>query len=118
VNSFVASVAGISGVSRSSLGTSFCGALAVLDNIVLLRLLPYRPELNPMESVRDYLRQNKLCALVWNSYDEIVEACKTVWNWLIADPKRIFSIGRRDRACVSLWTSWDNAINSLMSNYN
>jgi len=78
------------------------GELVVPDNIVLLRLPPYSPELNPMENVWDYLRQNKLCALVWDSYDDIVEACKTAWNWLIADPERITSIGSREWACVSL----------------
>jgi len=71
------------------------GELLLPDNITLLTLPPYSPELNPMEKVWDYLRQNKLCALVWNSYDEIVEACKTAWNWLIADPARIQSIGSR-----------------------
>lgn len=74
------------------------GALVVPDNIVLLHLPPYSPELNPMENVWDYLRQNKLCALVWNSYDEIVQVCTTAWNLLIADPKRIASIGTRDWA--------------------
>jgi len=73
-------------------------ALVVPDNIVLLHLPPYSPELNPMENVWDYLRQNKLCALVWESYDDIVEACKIAWNWLIADPDRIRSIGARDWA--------------------
>ncbi len=48
------------------------------------------------------LRQNKLSALVWDSYDEIGEACKTACNWLIADPPRITSIGSRKWACVSL----------------
>ena len=71
------------------------GALIVPGNIVLLHLPPYSPELNPMENVWDYLRQNKLSALVWNSYDEILDACETAWNWLIADPARITSIGTR-----------------------
>ena len=68
----------------------------------LLYLPPYSPELNPMENVWDYLRQNKLCATVWDTYDDIVEACKTAWNWFIADPDRIISIGSREWACVSL----------------
>jgi hypothetical protein len=51
--------------------------LVVPTNIVLLHLPPYSPELNYRENVWDYLRQNKLCALVWDSYDDIVEACKT-----------------------------------------
>lgn len=79
--------------------------LEVPANITLLSLpppsrarSPYSPELNPMEKVWDYLRQNKLCALVWDSYDEIADACTTAWNWLIADPTRIKSIGSRDWA--------------------
>jgi len=36
------------------------GDLIVPDNITLLPLPPYSPELNPMENVWDYLRGNKL----------------------------------------------------------
>jgi hypothetical protein len=78
------------------------GALVVPDNIVLLHLPPYSPELNPMENVWDYLRQNKLCATVWDSYDDIVEACRVAWNWLIADSDRIRSIGARSWATVNV----------------
>ena len=39
--------------------------LVVPDNISLLSLPPYSPELNPMENVWDYPRQNKLCVQVW-----------------------------------------------------
>ncbi len=59
--------------------------LHIPENMTLLPLLTYSPELNPMENVWDYLRQNKLCATVWDKYDDIVEACKTAWNWFIAD---------------------------------
>ncbi len=76
--------------------------LIIPDNIVLLPLPPYSPELNSMENVWDYLRQNKLCATVWESYEQIIEACRTAWNWLIADPARINSIGTRDWASVSV----------------
>jgi transposase len=74
--------------------------LQVPDNIILLSLPPYTPELNPMENVWQYLRQNKLSALVWDTYDDIVEACKLAWLFLINDPERIRSIGSRDWACV------------------
>jgi hypothetical protein len=76
--------------------------LVLPDNISLLPLPPYSPELNPMENVWDYLRQNKLCANVWDTYDDILEACKTAWNWLIDDPDRIRSIGTRLWACVNV----------------
>jgi transposase len=35
--------------------------LVVPDNIAILTLPAYSPELNPMENVWDYLRQHKLC---------------------------------------------------------
>ena len=76
--------------------------LIVPDNIRLLSLPPYSPELNPMENVWDYLRQNKLCAQVWDTYEDILEACKNAWNFLIDDPDRIQSIGTRDWACVNV----------------
>jgi putative transposase len=76
--------------------------LIVPDNIRLLSLPPYSPELNPMENVWDYLRQNKLCPLVWDTYDAILEACKNAWNFLIDDPQRIRSIGTRTWACVNV----------------
>ena len=39
---------------------------------------------------------------MWDSYEEIVEAYKTAWNWLIADPDRIRSIGTRNWLKVSV----------------
>lgn len=78
------------------------GRLRVPDNITLLPLPPYSPELNPMENVWEYLRANKLSALVWDSYEAIVEACRGAWNFLIGDPQRITSIGARDWARVNV----------------
>ena len=40
-------------------------ALEVPDNITLLKLPPYSPELNPMENVWAYLRANKLAIPSW-----------------------------------------------------
>jgi transposase len=74
----------------------------VPDNIRLLSLPPYSPESNSMENVWDFLRQNTLCTRVWDTDDDILEACKNAWNWLIDDPDRIRSIGTRDRACVDV----------------
>ncbi len=77
------------------------GQLRVPDNITLMPLPPYSPELNPMENVWQYLRTNTLCALVWESYEDIVDACVAAWHFLINDPQRIRSIGTRKWACVS-----------------
>jgi hypothetical protein len=76
--------------------------LCVPDNISLVPLPPYTPELNPMENVWEYLRANKLCSRVWETYEAIVQACKQAWDFLITDPDRIRSIGTRDWACVTL----------------
>jgi hypothetical protein len=83
------------------------GELKVPDNIVLLPLPPYAPELNPMENVWQYLRANKLSAKVWDSYDAILEACAEAWNWLIADPNSIRTIGTREWATVSMGSAHD-----------
>ncbi|MGH9619436.1 MAG: IS630 family transposase [Bryobacteraceae bacterium] len=77
------------------------GALSVPDNITLLSLPPYAPELNPMELVWEYLRSNKLCAVVWDTYDAILDACRKAWQFLTDDPDRIRSIGTREWASVS-----------------
>ena len=78
------------------------GELEPPDNIVLLPLPPYAPELNPMENVWECLRANKLCARVWDSYDAILHACAEAWNWLVSDPDRIRSLGTRDWATVNV----------------
>jgi len=75
--------------------------MQVPKNISLLRLPPYSPELNSMENVWDFLRANKLCNLVWDTYDDIVDACQEAWLFLVNDPKRIQSIGTRAWACVN-----------------
>ena len=78
------------------------GRLRVPHNITLLPLPPYAPELNPMENIWDYLRGNKLSKRVWNSYQEIVAACKDAWLFLLGDPKRIDTIAHRAWSWVNV----------------
>ena len=42
-----------------------------------------------------------LCNLVWNTYDDIVLACAKAWKFMVDDPERIQSIGKRDWASVN-----------------
>ena len=69
--------------------------LRVPDNIVLLSLPPYAPELNPVENVWAFIRANFLSHRVWQTYDDIVEACRNAWNKLMQMPDRIASITQR-----------------------
>ena len=74
--------------------------LVVPDNITLLRLPPYAPELNSVENVWEYLRGNALSITVWESYTAIVDACCDAWNGLMKDAERITSLTTRDWAQV------------------
>ena len=74
------------------------GALAVPDNITLLPLLPYAPELNPIENVWAYLRANRPAITVFETYDEIVTRCCDAWNFFANDIDTVRSITTRDYA--------------------
>ena len=76
------------------------GRMQLPDNVSLLPLPPYAPELNPVENVWQFLRQNHLSNRVYDTYDNILDACCNAWNALIADPARITSIATRDWAAV------------------
>lgn len=74
------------------------GRLEVPSNISLLHLPPYSPELNPVENVRQFLRQNFLSNRVFANCDAIVDPCCEAWNALIASPDRIRTIASRNWA--------------------
>ena len=67
----------------------------VPDNITLLKLPLYAPELNPMENVWQYLRTSKLAITVFDTHDEIFDKCFDAWNFFANDPERINSITHR-----------------------
>ena len=68
------------------------GKLQVPDNISLLHLPAYSPELNPVENIWQFLRQNQLSNRVFDSYADIVDACCDAWNKLIGETGRIQSL--------------------------
>ncbi len=74
------------------------GRLQVPRNISILLLPPYSPELNPQENVWQYLRQNYLANRVFDTYDDIVDACCDAWNKLTKQPDVITSIATREWA--------------------
>jgi hypothetical protein len=74
------------------------GNLKLPDNISILRLPPYSPELNPVENIWQFLRQNHLANRVFDTYDDIVDACRNAWTALTSAPHTITSIATRDWA--------------------
>ena len=69
--------------------------LAPPANLVLLELPPYSPELNPMETVFQYLKGNRLANRVFADAAAVAEACRMAWDWFAAMPDKIASIMRR-----------------------
>jgi hypothetical protein len=71
------------------------------DNIALLPLPSYAPELNllnPVENIWELLRANWLSLCAWPSYEAIVDACCEAWNKLMRMPEQIASITPRSWA--------------------
>ncbi|WP_373283819.1 IS630 family transposase [Terasakiella brassicae] len=74
------------------------GKLKVPDNITIVPLPPKSPELNPVENIWQFMRDNWLSNRVFKSYNDIVDHCCYAWNLLCDQPWKIMSIGMRDWA--------------------
>ena len=79
-------------------GWHFSKALESPDNITLLALPSKSPELNPVENIWQFMRENWLSNRIFKSYNDIVDHCCFAWNQLVDQPWRIMSIGLRDWA--------------------
>jgi transposase len=67
-------------------------ALRVPDNVTLVPLPSYSPELNPVERVWLYLRERFLSLRVYADQRAIIEACCQAWNALLAEKDRLRSL--------------------------
>ena len=67
----------------------------VPGNITILLLPSRSPDLNPVENIRQYMRQNWLSNRVFETYDAILDAGCDAWRRLIRKPGVIKSIGMR-----------------------
>jgi len=65
--------------------------LIVPQNITLIKLPPYSPELNPAEKVWQYLKDNFLSHKIWDDVSDIVDDACNAWNALISEIGRIKS---------------------------
>lgn len=76
------------------------GKLQVPKNITIILLPSRSPELNPVENIWQYLRQNWLSNRAFADYDAILDAGCEAWNRLIEQPETITSIGNREWAAI------------------
>ena len=72
--------------------------LKVPENISIVPLPPKSPELNPVENIWQFMRDNWLSNRVFKSYEEIVDICCDAWNRLCDQPWKIMTIGTREWA--------------------
>jgi hypothetical protein len=66
--------------------------LRVPENITLVPLPPYSPELNPVERVWLYLKERFLSMRLLNDYDAIVSAASKAWKRLCRNAGRLTSL--------------------------
>ena len=67
-------------------GWHMSSKLKVPDNITLVPPPPRSPELNPVENIWQFMRDNWLSNRTFTSYDDIVDHCCEAWNELTDQP--------------------------------
>lgn len=72
------------------------------DNISLLFLPPYAPELNPVENLWAQLRQGWLANRCFEGYDAIVQACCEAWNAYTTRQNAIKKLCSRNWATIQI----------------
>jgi len=69
---------------------------ADLDNVSIIKLPPYSPELNPIEQVWSWLRQHHLANRSFKGYESIVDEVSKAWNDFVSIPLRVKDMCFRD----------------------
>src|SRR3954454_12128933 len=72
--------------------------LVIPPNITLVALPSKCPELNPVENIWQFMRDNWLSNRVFASYNDLLDHCCAAWNKLADQPWHIMTIGLRDWA--------------------
>ena len=68
------------------------GGLVVPENVSLIGLLPYSPELNPVENLWHYLRSHHWSHRVYADYEALRDGAAEAWRAVCLDPEKIRSI--------------------------
>ena len=79
-------------------GWHLSAKIEIPANITLMPLPPKAPELNPVENLWQFIRDNWLSNRVFRSYDDILDQCCHAWKKLLNQPWTIMSIGLRQWA--------------------
>jgi transposase len=66
-------------LAMDNAGWHVAKTLKVPENVTLLFLPPYSPELNPVERLWAYLRSHQLSNRVYQDYDELLKATDRAW---------------------------------------
>jgi transposase len=69
-------------------GWHLSNTLQVPENVTLLHLPPYSPELNPVERLWAFLKSHYLSNRAYDNYDHLFQACGKAWNQLTPEQLR------------------------------
>lgn len=83
--------------------------LVIPDNITVLPLPPYSPELNPVERVWEYLKERYLSHRLLNDFDAIVDAACVAWNKLTGEAGRLTTL---------TWLPWEPKVAATATSQN
>ena len=75
--------------------------LPQFDNLTLISLPPYSPEINSAEEVWEWLRAHDLSNYVFKNYEDIINKCCEAWNELLSEVGRLKSLCSRSWAVIS-----------------
>ena len=81
-------------------GWHISNKLIIPENISILPLPPYSPELNPQENVWQWIKDKYLSNRAFASLDEILDAAVLAWNKFAENPSLIKSITDRHWAIL------------------
>ena len=66
------------------------------QNLSIMHLPPYSPELNPIEQVWAWLRSNDLANFTFKNYEHIVDQVSNAWNNFRHQVDTVKSLCKRD----------------------
>lgn len=70
-------------------------AIQCFDNVTVLPLPPYSPELNPVEQLWQHLKQRYLSNRCFKDYNQIVDECCNAWDEILIEPNFIRNLCSR-----------------------